>query len=336
MTLIQKSFKSVNPPSSERDLSRPGGPPADWTTADLPFSTCADAAPAPASRTDWFGQLEIAGAPDRVIFWAFMRPRSRPCFTTELLLDLRRVQSAIREESARRRLAGHPQLQYVVLGSRVPGVYNLGGDLALLGNCIRTADGESLQRYADLCIDVVHDAAVNLSLPIITIALVQGDALGGGFEAALACNVIVAEKSAKFGLPEVLFNLFPGMGAYNFLSRRIGGAMAERVILSGRVYSADEMHAMGIVDLVVDDGSGERAVLDYVERNQRRHKAERAIYHARQLVDPVRLADLRALGEIWVATALCLSEADLRRIERLERAQERRKPPSKQVAIAAE
>ena len=47
--------------------------------------------------------------------------------------------------------------------------------------------------------------------PLITIALVQGDALGGGFECALSFDVLIAERSAKMGLPEVLFNLFPGM-----------------------------------------------------------------------------------------------------------------------------
>ena len=50
----------------------------------------------------------------------------------------------------------------------------------------------------------------------------QGECLGGGFEAALSSDVIVAEKSARFGFPEILFNLFPGMGAYSFLERKIG------------------------------------------------------------------------------------------------------------------
>ena len=52
-----------------------------------------------------------------------------------------------------------------------------------------------------------------LNLPMVTIALVQGDALGGGFECALAHDLIIAERSAKLGLPEVLVNLFPGIGA---------------------------------------------------------------------------------------------------------------------------
>ena len=70
-------------------------------------------------------------------------------------------------------------------------------------------------------------------MPLTTITLVQGDALGGGFEAAISSNVVIAEKSAKFGLPEVLFNLIPGMGAYSFLVRRTSPDLAEKIIMSG-------------------------------------------------------------------------------------------------------
>ncbi len=316
MTFLPKSFKSVGESEDAYGLVH------NWTAAT--------------SRFHDFEQLDLAIDPEGTIAWAFMQPHSRPCFTRELLLQIRELQAAICQEYARRRDTGEPPLKYVVLGSRVPGVFNLGGDLGLFSQLIRTADRQSLQNYADLCIDVVHAAAVGMNLPIVTIALVQGDALGGGFEAALACNLIIAEKSAKFGLPEVLFNLFPGMGAYNFLARRLDTARAEKIILSGRVYSADEMHAMGIVDVVVEDGFGEEAVREYVERNVRRFQAERAVYFARQLVQPVRLADLRALATLWVDTALGLAEADLRRIERLAVAQDRRRMPAKRVMVAAE
>ena len=281
-----------------------------------------------------YDQLDVSI--DGAIHWAFMRPWGRPCFTPELLSELRLLQSAIRADYERRQQMQESLIKYVVLGSRCPGAFSLGGDLGLFGECIRAADRETLQRYADLCVDVVYEAAIGFDLPVITIALVQGDTLGGGFEAALACNLIIAEKSAKFGLPEVLFNLFPGMGAYNFLSRRLDSARAEQIILSGRVYSADEMHAMGIVDLVVEGGLGEEAVRDYVDRNIRRHQAERAIYWARQRLNPVRLSDLRALAGLWVDTALSLTEADLRKMARLTAAQDRGRAMAQALATAAE
>ena len=88
------------------------------------------------------------------------------------------------------------------------------------------------------CVDGVHHLHTGLGGDVRTIALVQGDALGGGMELALACHHIVAEEGVEMGLPEVLFGLFPGMGAYSFLSRRVSPQMAERIILEGRLYKA--------------------------------------------------------------------------------------------------
>jgi DSF synthase len=162
----------------------------------------------------------------------------------------------------------------------------------------------------------------------VTIALVQGDALGGGFEAALSCDVIIAERSAKFGFPEILFNLFPGMGAYSLLSRRLDGARAEKMILSGRIYTADELHSMGLVEQVVEDGKGQQAVREYVSRGSRRHNGQSTLSAARRMVQPLRLEELRAVTELWVDAALRVSEVDLRKMGRLKAAQGRRSPAS--------
>ena len=159
---------------------------------------------------------------------------------------------------------------------------------------------------------------------MITIGLVQGDALGGGFEGALSFNVLVAERSAKFGLPEILFNLFPGMGAFSFLSRKLNSAHAQRMIMSGKIYSAEELHALGLVDVLADDGHGEEAVRDYIARNTRAHVAHRSIYRARRRVDPLSLQELRDIADIWVETAMQAVPADLRKMERLMSMQVRR------------
>jgi DSF synthase len=153
---------------------------------------------------------------------------------------------------------------------------------------------------------------------------VQGDALGGGFECALSFDVLVAEKSAKMGLPEVLFNLFPGMGAYSFLSRKIGMAAAEKLIMSGTVYTAEELHSLGVVDVLAEDGQGENAVRDYIARNRRKHNAHRAIYRSKRRIDPVKHEELRDIVEIWLDAAMNLGEQDLRKMMRLVAAQERR------------
>jgi DSF synthase len=254
-----------------------------------------------------------------------MNPAGRPSFSGELLQDILRLQRGIRQRFAALASGEAAPFRNFVMGSRIPGIFNLGGDLAHFADRIRAGDRDSLARYAHRCVDAIHGNASAFDAPVITVALVQGDALGGGFECALAFDVIVAERSAKFGLPEILFNLFPGMGAYSFLSRRVGPVQAERMIMSGRIHTAEELHAMGIVDVLAEDGEGECAVRDHLERLSRRHNAHRAIYQARRRVNPVTLEELRDVVEVWVDAALALEEPDLRKMQRLAAAQDRRR-----------
>jgi DSF synthase len=255
--------------------------------------------------------------------WCYMRPQERASFTPALLADMARLQQSFTQICSDAPPMDSP-LRYLVVGSHVPGVFNLGGDLPLFAAIIRSGDRDALHAYARSCIDVIYNNAIAYELPIVTIAMVQGDALGGGFEAALSCNVIVAERSAKFGLPEILFNLFPGMGAYNFLSRRLGPVAAEKIILSGKVYDAQELQAMGLIDILVDDGRAPATIRSYIARHSRRHNAEHSVYRVRQTMDPIRYQELCEIGDIWVEAALRLSEADLRKMERITVAQERR------------
>lgn len=264
--------------------------------------------------------------------WCFIRADASPHFSSALLHDVATMQAALPRLQAARREAGQAPLRYYVSGSRIPGVFNLGGDLALFMNAIRADDRQGLRAYARLCIEVAYNIHVAFHLPLITISMVQGEALGGGFEAALSADVIVAERSARFGLPEVLFNLFPGMGAMSFLSRRMDAARAEKMILSGRVYTAAEMEAMGIVDVVAEDGFGEETVRDYIAHDQRRHNAHYAMCQARRRVNPVTFEELSDITDLWVDAALRLTESDLRRMARLVAAQARRRG----VAIAPE
>lgn len=262
------------------------------------------------------GELDAENA----IWWARMAPLGRPSFTNGLLRDIDRMHADLTNVMR----AAPDAMRHVVLGSSVPGIYNLGGDLALFAQLIRAGDLDGLRHYGHVAVEAIHRNHTAFGLPVTTIALVQGDALGGGFECALAHDVIVAERSAKFGLPEVLFNLFPGMGAYSFLSRRIGRVAAERMILSGKMYGAAELHGMGLVDVLAEDGEGEEAVREYVERTGRRFNAHRALFETRRRVEPVTLDELRHVVDGWAEAALKLGEADIRKMLRLAGAQDRR------------
>lgn len=319
--------------------------PASIARADGALTRTPDVAgtgvvPAHVEVASWqFDNLEVQLDPVHRTFWSFMRSANgRPSFTRELLRDIAEMQHGIRRLFADAPTDHDRPLRYFVFGSRMPGIYNLGGDLTHFAERIRAGDRASLTRYGQSCIDAVYLNYVACNVPIVTVALVQGDALGGGFECALAFDVIVAERSAKFGLPEILFNLFPGMGAYSFLSRRIGPAKAEQMIASGRIYTAVELHEMGIIDVLAEDGMGEEAVQDYIAKNERRHNAHRALFQTRRRVNPVTLEELRDVVDIWVDAALNLSEADLRKMQRLTQAQERRVAVVKPApfAVAAE
>ena len=90
----------------------------------------------------------------------------------------------------------------------------------------------------------------NLSIPVI--AAVNGTAFGGGFEAALACDVRIASSTAKFGLPEVNLGILPGAGGTQRLSRIVGVGRAKEIILAGRILSAEEAYQAGLVMKVTE------------------------------------------------------------------------------------
>ncbi|MDQ2734402.1 MAG: crotonase/enoyl-CoA hydratase family protein [Pseudomonadota bacterium] len=274
---------------------------------------------------------------DTATYWCYMRPQGKPIVTNGLLRDLRVMQDSLSDLFENAKEAGERPFSYFVFASRAPGVYSLGGDLDYFARCMRTGDRESIHHYARTCVEVVHQNVNAFNLPVITMALVQGDALGGGFETALSFDLIVAERSAKMGLPEILFNLFPGMGAYSFLSRRLDALRAQKMILSGRIYSAEELHDMGLVDVLAEDGQGEAAVCDYVKRMSGKHNAQYALYQARRRVNPVTWEELRDVVDIWVDAVFQLSESDLKKMARLTAAQDRRLSRAASVpAIAAE
>lgn len=275
---------------------------------------------------DILGHPLLQHAADAGCDWLHMhaghQTHYHPCFSERLLHEMKRTQEGIR-----RRLAADadPQapIHHVVLASQAD-VFNLGGDLALFARLIRAGQRGALLDYARLCVEVAFNFHHLYSDRVHSIAVVQGDALGGGFEAALCCHTIIAEEGAGMGFPEVLFDLFPGMGAYTFLTRRVAPAQAERMMLDARVYPVEELRAMGIVDQVVPKGEGIAAARDLVRRHQRIGNSLRSLNTVRQACKPVSLDELLAVTTEWVDAAMRLNERGLRTMERLIRAQQRR------------
>lgn len=263
-------------------------------------------------------QLDI----ERYAVWHYLNPRPLPVFTHVVLTEILDFQERVRRHLQAQQ-QGSAEIQYMVLASAIPDVFCLGGDLELFAGLIRTRNRDGLAAYGRACIDSVYRCATHLGNPkLTTIALVQGSAQGGGFEAALAHNVLIAERSAVFGFPEILFNLFPGMGAYSLLARRLGMARAERFLSSGGQYSATEMYEMGIVDVLAEDGEGVLAVNRYIRKHRHARNASLAIQRVRERLAPIVYQELMDVVTIWVDTALSITERDLRMMEKLVTAQQ--------------
>jgi DSF synthase len=256
--------------------------------------------------------------PQTRAIWSHWTPRPRASFNPELLKDLSAFCRFMAESEASLDCLGEAMpVEYTVLASRVPGVFNLGGDLNLFLHMIAGQDRLGLMRYGKACVDVLYRNYIGHGLPICTISLVQGECLGGGFEAALSSDVIVAERHARFGFPEILFNLFPGMGAYSFLDRKVGRKITEELLSTGKLYSADDMLAMGVVDCVVDTGQGEAAVAAFAKRNSRSRNGLVGIACARRRVHAITYQELTDVVTLWVDAALRLTPRDLKLMQRL-------------------
>lgn len=263
-------------------------------------------------------QLKVHFDKETRAIWSRWTPEPRPCFNPGLLADIRSYYEFLGASGGRIACPDEEcDIEYVVLASGLPGVFNLGGDLDLFRQLIDARDRAGLLRYGRACIDVLYRNYISHELPVTTVSLVQGECLGGGFEAALSSDVIVAERRSRFGFPEILFNLFPGMGAYSFLERRIGQRGAEELITSGKIYSAEDMLGMGVIDVVAEDGQGEAEVNALIRRRARSRNGLAGLAAARRAVHRIEFRELLDIVEIWVDSALRLNPRDLKLMQRL-------------------
>ena len=242
-----------------------------------------------------------------------------------LLKDLTEAQRIISSRAESDYAQGiESRLMYQVVCSDLPGVFSLGGDLANFVELIRAKNQTGLFDYAKTCVDILYQTATNYGLPFTTIALVQGNALGGGFEAALSSNIIIAERGAKFGFPETMFGMFPGMGAFSFLSRRLSPGLAKRIITSGKSYTAEELHNIGAIDILAEGGKGMEAVHAYINYHKPRSTGFHGLDHTIAQHMPISYANLIDDAKVWAYTAMNISGKNIKLMERLVSAQNKR------------
>lgn len=278
-----------------------------------------------------FEELDLYIDPEMKAVWLYFNSKPRSCYTIKLLSELDKFQNILRHHDGKLACNGASvDIDYCVITSNHP-VFSFGGDLEYFISCIESGDRAALRHYAKLCIDAVYYSYIGREFDITTISLIHGNALGGGFEAALSSQVVIAEESAEMGFPEVLFNLFPGMGAYNLLTQRVSPKTAEKLMLSGNLYHARELEDIGVIDQVVDDGDGVDAVNAFMRSNRKRLNTLKCLRKTRQISSPINYQDLIDIGEIWVEAAFEISDKDLRTMSRLVRSQKKHSIRSNQI-----
>jgi DSF synthase len=248
--------------------------------------------------------------------WMMLRSAPRPCFNQQLVSDIIRLARAARESGLR--------FDFWVTGSLVPEIFNVGGDLSFFVDAIRKGERDRLMAYARSCIDGVWEIYNGFGTDAITIATVEGSALGGGFEAALAHHYVLAQRGTKLGFPEIAFNLFPGMGGYSLVARKSSMGVAEQLISTGESRFAEWHAERGLVDGLFDADEAAVATRTFIDVMRPILNGTRAMLRARQRVLPLSRSELMDITEDWVHAAFKLEEKDIAFMERLVVLQNRR------------
>jgi len=207
-------------------------------------------------------------------------------------------------------------IRYAVMMSDHPSYFSVGGDLALFRQCIERQDAEALRAYSLQCLDIIYRWTM-AGGDVATIAVVQGRALGGGFEAVLAANHIIAEEQAEFGFPEILFGLFPVSGGMSLLARRIGVHRAEKMMGDGRLYPARDLLDLGVIDEVCGQGEGPTTVRAYIQRHRSSQRARMMLQRAKLRMSALDINELRLVVDEWIETALALTPKETRVLDAL-------------------
>jgi DSF synthase len=249
--------------------------------------------------------------------WSVINESAPRRMTMELLDALHQEQlDAIEDIKA-------DQLKYHIFTSDIPGIFNLGGDLGSFVEAARQGDRYTLLDYGHKSLNIInnfHSAYKKVvDSNVTTICVIKGITMGGGVEAALSGNVVIAEEQVTFEFPETRFGLFPGMGAYHLLRQRVPERVAVEVITSGKKYTAGEFLAMGIIDQVCETGTGDSAAADYIRLHRHQHAGVSAFNRAiRNHCDcGLDMSQMLEVLREWVDLVLALPEKQLGIMDKL-------------------
>ena len=277
-----------------------------------------------------FKQISTRYDVSHEVLWSFMHQTNMvPCFNGEILRELTEHHEEIAKTGGLLHLDNNiHHIRYSVAASLTPDVFNLGGQLTLIRNLALNREKEALKNYGLKALNVLVQRVFRFGInDLITISLLQGQTLGAGLEAALASDVVIAERKSMVGFPEIMFNLFPGMGAFSLLARKCSTKIAEEMILGGKIYTAEEAFEMGVIDVLVDDNDGVSEVYRWIEKNKKLSNGYLAIQKAKNRVNPITEKEMIDITLIWLDAAMKLNERDFKVMERFIRSQDKRYCP---------
>ncbi len=168
-----------------------------------------------------------------------------------------------------------PAVRVVVFASALDAHFSVGADLRVFSDM----DDEDMRRWVDVCHDLVRSLRAS---PKPLLAAIHGTAVGGGLEMVLHCDVRFAASTARLGQPEIDIGFIPPVGATQALARLLGRPGALRLLYDGTLLSAEEAHAIGLVDVVVAAERLREEVQGYAERLAR--KPARALAAIRRCI----------------------------------------------------
>ena len=202
-------------------------------------SATATLAPSPAVVPATTAALRLANVlyekKDAIAYVTVNRPKVLNALNTPTWKDLRTAFEDARDDTA---------IRGVILTGAGNKAFIAGADISELAQ-VAAFEAEQSSRFGQDVLDLIED----LGKPVI--AAVNGFALGGGCETALACTIRLAVDTAKFGQPEVTLGLVPGGGGTQRLPRLVGKGRALQLILSGEMISAQEAYRIGLVNEIV-------------------------------------------------------------------------------------
>ncbi|XP_032873639.1 methylglutaconyl-CoA hydratase, mitochondrial isoform X1 [Amblyraja radiata] len=177
-------------------------------------------------------EVESAG----IVVFGINRPQSKNAISRNLVEMMAAAIEEVKHDNS---------VRTVILRSEVPGIFCAGADLKERAKMQPSEVGPFVSKARSLINELGN-------LPMPTIAVLDGAALGGGLEMALACDIRVAASSAKMGLVETKLAIIPGAGGTQRLPRTVGVSMAKELIFSGRVVDGTEAKTIGLVSHVVE------------------------------------------------------------------------------------